>query len=131
MTDKELSSKVIGIAIDVHRTIGPGLLESAYRECLYHELRANHLQVQKEKPMPIIYKDIRLDHGYRIDLLVENNLVIEIKTVESLTDVHLAQMLTYLRFGNYRFGLLINFHVSLLKNGLQRVINDRRLPPIL
>lgn len=130
MTENELSSKVIGASIEIHRTLGPGLLESAYRECLCHELQADGLKVEKEKPMPMVYKGIKLDHGYRMDLLIENTLVIEIKTVEALTDVHLAQVLTYLRLGNYHLGLLINFDVSLLKNGLQRVINDRHVPPI-
>jgi GxxExxY protein len=125
MTENELSSKVIGAAINIHRVLGPGLLESAYRECLYYELRKDGLVVEKEKPMPIIYEDVKLDHGYRIDLLIESRVVIEIKTVESFTDVHLAQVLTYLRLGNYRLGLLVNFHVGLLKNGLQRVINER------
>ena len=82
-----------------------------------------YLEVQKEKPMPIAYKEVRPDHGYRLDLLVENKVVVEIKTVEELHDVHLAQILTYLKLGNYRLGLLINFHVSLLKNGLKRIIN--------
>lgn len=130
MTENELSSKVIGASIEIHRTLGPGLLESAYRECLCHELRGEGLKVEKEKPMPMVYKEIKLDHGYRMDLLIENILVIEIKTVETLTDVHLAQVLTYLRLGNYHLGLLINFDVSLLKNGLQRVINDRYVPPV-
>lgn len=124
MTPNELSNKMIGIAIEVHRHLGPGLLESAYRECLAYELRENGLYAQKEKPMPIVHTGIRLDHGYRMDLLIENTLVVEIKTVEVLTDVHLAQILTYLRLGNYPLGLLINFNVTLLKNGLKRVINS-------
>lgn len=123
MIENELSNKVIGYAIEVHKALGPGLLESAYRECLYFDLVQSGLFVEKEKPMPIIYKDVRLDHGYRIDLLVENKLVIEIKTVESFTDVHTAQVLTYLRLGNYKLGLLINFHVTLLKTGIKRIIN--------
>jgi GxxExxY protein len=127
MTENELSKTVIGCCIEVHRILGPGLLESAYRECLHYELRAANLDVQKEKPMPLIYKEIRLDHGYRMDLLVDNNLVVEIKTVEVLTDIHLAQMLTYLKLGDFKLGLLVNFHVSMLKNGLRRVINsDKR-----
>ena len=129
--DNELTSKVIKCAIDVHRALGPGLLESAYRECLYYELKLLSLHVEKEKPMPIVYKEVRLDHGYRIDLLVENNLVVELKTVECFTDVHFAQVLTYLKFGNYPLGLLINFDVSLLKDGIKRVINTPRtsVPP--
>ena len=89
----------------------------------FFELNSIHLNVEKEKPMPIIYKDVKLDHGYRMDLLVENKLVVEIKTVENFTDVHFAQVLTYLRLGNYRLGLLINFQVTMLKNGLKRIIN--------
>lgn len=100
--------------------LGPALLESAYQECLYYELINVGLKVDKERPMPIIYKEIKLDHGYRIDLLVENKIVIEIKTVECFTDVHTAQILIYMKLGNYNLGLIINFHVKLLKNGLKR-----------
>jgi GxxExxY protein len=123
MSENELSNIVIGHAIEVHRSLGPGLLESAYQECLYFDLIQSGLHVEKEKPMPIIYKDVKLDHGYRIDLLVENKLVLELKTVEFFTDVHTAQVLTYLRLGNYKLGLLINFHTGLLKEGIKRVIN--------
>jgi len=96
---------------------------------LVSHLRTSGLKVEKERAMPIVYKGVKLDHGYRMDLLIENKLVIEIKTVEALTDVHLAQVRTYLRLGNYHLGLLINFDVDLLKNGLQRIINDRLQPP--
>lgn len=106
----------------MHKQLGPGLLESAYLECLFYELMNKGLKVTKEKPMPIIYKDIKLDHGYRIDLLVNDSVVIEIKSVEFLTDVHTSQLLTYLRLGNYKLGLLLNFHVTTLKNGIKRVI---------
>lgn len=123
MLENELSNKIIGHAIEVHKTLGPGLLESAYRECLYFDLVQNGYNVEKEKPMPVVYKDIKLEHGYRLDLLVENKIVIEIKTVESFTDVHTAQILTYMRLGNYKLGLLINFHVALLKSGIKRIIN--------
>lgn len=123
MYENEISEKIIGKAIEVHKSLGPGLLESAYRECLYYELRKEGLYVEKEKPMPIVYKEIKLDHGYRIDLLVNQKVVVELKTVEAFTDVHLAQVLTYLRFGNYKLGLLINFHVTALKNGIKRIIN--------
>lgn len=123
MIENEISNKVIGHAIEVHRMLGPGLLESAYKECLFYELIKDGLYVEKEKPMPILYKEVKLEHGYRIDLLVENKVVIEVKTVEGFTDVHAAQVLTYLRLGNYRLGLLMNFHVSLLKNGIKRIIN--------
>jgi len=123
MIENEISNKIIGCAINVHKQLGPGLLESAYQECLYYELKEAGLKVEKEKAMPIVYKDVKLDHGYRIDLLVEDKVVIELKTVEFLTDVHTAQVLTYLRLGDYKLGLLLNFHVSVLKNGIKRLIN--------
>ena len=123
MNENELSKKIIGCAIEVHKQLGPGLLESAYQECLYYELKQLGLKVQKEKPMPIVYKEVQLDHGYRIDLLVEDKLVVEIKTVEAFNDVHIAQVLTYLRLGNYKLGLLLNFHTTVLKSGIKRVIN--------
>ncbi|HZJ74844.1 MAG TPA: GxxExxY protein [Perlabentimonas sp.] len=122
LTENELSNIIIGCAIEVHKLLGPGLLESAYKECLYYELVKAGLSVQKEKPLPIIYKEIKLEHGYRIDLLVNNKVVIELKTADCFTDVHLAQVLTYLRLGNYKLGLLLNFYVTSLKNGIKRVI---------
>jgi GxxExxY protein len=123
MNENELSNIIIGCAIEVHKQLGPGLLESAYQECLYFELKNKGLDVTKEKPMPIIYKEVKLDHGYRIDLLVENKVVVEIKSVEMFTDVHTAKVLTYLKLGNYKLGLLLNFQVTTLKNGLKRIIN--------
>lgn len=123
LTENRVSNIVIGAAIEVHRELGPGLLESAYQECLKKELEDIGLSVVKEKPMPITYKTLKLDHGYRMDLVIENKLVIEIKTIEAFTDVHLAQLLTYLKLGNYKLGLLINFNVTLLKDGIKRVIN--------
>jgi len=123
MIENELSNKIIGCAIEVHKQLGPGLLESAYQECLYYELMQAGLNVQKEKPMPIVYKEVKLDHGYRIDLLVEEKVVIEIKTVEAFNDVHTAQVLTYLRLGKYKLGLLFNFQTTVLKSGIKRVIN--------
>lgn len=123
MEVNEITKIVIGCAIEVHKQLGPGLLESAYQECLCYELKKKGLQIHREKGMPIIYKEIKLDHGYRMDILVENKVVIEIKTVEQFTDVHTAQVLTYLRLGNFKLGLLLNFHVSVLKNGIKRVIN--------
>lgn len=119
----ELSYKVIGLAIEVHKNLGPGLLESAYEECLYFELVNTGLSVKKQVPLPIIYKDIKLDHGYRIDLLVEDSIVIELKTVENFTDVHFAQILTYLKLGNFPLGLLMNFDSKILKNNIKRFIN--------
>jgi len=124
MDENEISNLIIGKAIEVHKALGPGLLESAYRECLFYELVNLGLKVEKEVPMPIVYKDIKLDHGYRIDLLVENKVVVELKAVDTLIDVHEAQILTYLKLGNYKLGLLINFNVRLLKNGVKRYVNN-------
>lgn len=118
-----ISYKIIGLAIEVHKQLGPGLLESAYKECLYYEIVNAGLAVERQKILPIIYKDIKLDHGYRIDLLIENKIVIELKTVETFTDVHFAQILTYLKLGEYPLGLLINFHSKILKNNIKRFIN--------
>jgi len=124
MTEDELSNIVIGCGIYVHKALGPGLLESAYKECLFYKLVQSGLYVEKEKPMPLVFEIVRLDVGYRIDLLAENKLVIEIKSVEALTDVHLAQTLTYLKLGHYKLGLLMNFNVLKLKDGIKRVINS-------
>ena len=118
-----LSYKIIGLAIEVHRQLGPGLLESAYQECLFYEIKKAGLKVEKEITLPIIYKEIRLDQGYRIDLLVEDKLVVELKTVENYTSVHFAQILTYLKLGNYPLGLLINYNSKILKNNIKRFIN--------
>lgn len=120
MEINELTEITIGLAIEVHRNLGPGLLESAYKECLFYELKNRAIAVEVEKPMPLVYKEIKLNQGYRIDLLVENKLVIELKTVENFTDVHFAQILTYMKLGNYSTGLLINFNTKLLKQGIKR-----------
>lgn len=122
MNENELSNLIIGKAIEIHKELGPGLLESAYKECLYYELVTAGLKVEREKPLPVIYKEIKLEQGYRIDLLVENKVVIELKTVDSFTDVHMAQVLTYLKFGHFKLGLLFNFNVTLLKNGIKRFV---------
>ena len=124
MTENELSNKIIGIAINVHKSLGPGLLESAYKECLFYNLLKEGLKVEKEKPMPLVYEEVKLDCGYRIDILVESKVVIEVKSVEALNDVHLAQTLTYIKLGSYKLGLLINFNVYLLKDGLRRIVNN-------
>ncbi len=123
MTEDELSHKIIGCAIKVHTSLGPGLLESAYQECLYYSLQKAGLNVVKEKAMPLIYEEVKLDIGYRIDLLVENKVVIEIKSVEALNDIHFAQTLTYLKLGNFKLGLLLNFNVTYLSNGIRRLAN--------
>lgn len=119
----KITGEIIGAAIEVHKALGPGLLESAYQECLYYELINKGFSVSKEQAMPIVYKEVQLDHGYRMDLLVENKVVIEIKTVDAFSDVHFAQVLTYLRLGDYKLGLLINFNVLKLKDGIKRIIN--------
>lgn len=124
MTENEISKKIIGLAIEVHQSLGPGLLESAYKECLYYKLKKEGLYVVKEIPMPLVYEEVKLDCGYRIDILVESKVVIEIKSVEALNDVHLAQTLTYIKLGGYKLGLLINFNVHLLKEGIRRVANN-------
>jgi GxxExxY protein len=123
MTENELSNQMIGLAIKVHSTLGPGLLESAYKECLYYTICKSGLLVEKEKPMPLVFEEVKLECGYRIDLLIERKLVLEIKSVEALNDIHLAQTLTYMRLGNYRLGLLLNFNVVRLKDGIKRVAN--------
>ncbi|HOD09203.1 MAG TPA: GxxExxY protein [Flavobacterium sp.] len=124
MTENEISTIVIGLAIKVHKALGPGLLENAYKESLFYVINKEGLKVEKEKAMPLIFEEVRLDCGYRIDLLVENKLVIELKSVESLNEIHLAQTLTYLKLGNYKLGLLINFNEVLLKNGIRRIANN-------
>ena len=118
----EMSVIIIGKAITVHRILGPGLLESAYEECLSYELREAGFKVERQKPLPIVYKEIELEYGYRVDLLVNSQIVIELKAIERLTDVHTAQVLTYLKFGNFPLGLLMNFNVKMLKQGLKRFI---------
>ena len=123
MDENQLSSLIIGCAIEVHRVLGPGLLESAYENCLAYELSQKGVTVLQQVPMPIVYKEVRLDHGYRMDLLVNNCVVIEVKSVEFISDVHEAQLLTYLKLGDYRLGLILNFNTSILKMGIKRMVN--------
>lgn len=118
----ELSNRVIGCAIEVHKVIGPGLLESAYRICLCHELWLNEIQFETEKPLPVEYKGSRLDCGYRIDILVEDELIVELKSVEQLNRIHEAQLLSYMKLLNKKTGLLINFNVRFLKDGLKSFV---------
>jgi len=125
MNENQIASSILDCAIQIHKDLGPGLLESAYKECLFYKLNKEGLYCVKEKAMPLIYEDVKLNCGYRVDLLVENKVVIEIKSVEHLNDIHLAQTLTYLKLGEYKLGLLINFNVSLLKYGIKRVINGQ------
>ncbi|MBS1488339.1 MAG: GxxExxY protein [Bacteroidetes bacterium] len=123
MTENEISDKIIGCAIQVHRELGPGLLESSYEECLYFELIQSNLLVEKQKPLPLVYKDVKLECGYRLDLMVEKKVVVEIKAVEVLNDLHMAQILTYLKLTKCKLGLLMNFNVPLMKSGIKRVVN--------
>lgn len=118
-----LSEKIIGSAIRVHRTLGPGLLESACETCLFYELVQQGLKVEQQKPIPIVYQNVRLDCGYRLDLLVEDKVVVEIKAIEALAPIHEAQILSYLKLSGYQLGLLINFNVLLLKYGIKRIKN--------
>ncbi|WP_343584618.1 GxxExxY protein [Flavobacterium sp.] len=124
MIENEISNIVIGLAIEIHKKLGPGLLENVYKECLFYKIKQRGLFVEKEKSLPLVFEEVKLDCGYRIDILAENKLLIEIKSVESLTVNHLAQTLTYLRLGNFKLGLLINFNEILLKNGIRRVVNN-------
>ncbi len=124
MTENEISKIIFNCALKVHKALGPGLLESSYEECMYYELNKSGLRVQKQKALPLIYEEVKLEIGYRIDLFVEGKVIIEIKAVEALNDVHLAQILTYLKLSNCKLGMLINFNVSLIKNGIRRVANN-------
>jgi len=124
MTENQISEKVIGCAILVHKALGPGLLESAYQECLFFELKEVGLKVEKQKPLPLIYKDVKLDVGYRLDLIVEEKVIIELKSVETLNDIHVAQMITYLKLSGCKLGLLLNFNVLRLVDGLKRIVNN-------
>lgn len=123
MNENEISKVIFDAGLSVHRSLGPGLLESAYEQCLYYELCKSGLSVEKQKPMPLIYDEVKLDVGYRIDIMVERKVVIEVKSVDALNDVHLAQVLTYLKLSQCKLGLLINFNTLLFKNGIKRVIN--------
>jgi len=124
MHENEISKMIIGCAIDIHRNIGPGLLESCYENALALELRQMNLEVKQQVPMPFIYKDVRLDVGYRLDLLVENKVIVEIKSIEILMPVHHSQTLTYLKLSGLKLALLMNFNVEILKNGLHRLVNN-------
>lgn len=125
MTENEISKVVFEAALKVHRALGPGLLENAYQECLFYELAKSGLSVAKEKPLPLLYEDVKMEIGYRVDLMIENKFIIEVKAVDSLNDVHLAQILTYLKLSGCKLGMLINFNVVLIKDGIRRVINGK------
>jgi len=120
----QITEKIIGFAISVHRVLGPGLLESAYEECLCFEMMQNKLGFERQVSLPIIYKGVRLDCGYRMDVVVENLVIVELKAVERILPVHEAQLLSYLKIYNKKIGLLINFHVPILKSGLKRIVNN-------
>lgn len=124
IVENEISQLIIGCAIKVHTALGPGLLESAYEECLYYELVKEGLKVEKQKALPLIYEEIKLEVGYRLDLIVEDKVIIEIKACEGLNDIHLAQVLTYLKLSNVKLGLLINFNVTRVKDGIKRLVNN-------
>lgn len=119
----QLTERILKYAFKVHSALGPGLLESSYKECLFYDLNKNGIYTEKEKPMPLYYEEIKMDIGYRLDLLVERKVVVEIKCVECFTDVHTAQLITYLKLSECNIGLLLNFKTSSLKNGIKRIIN--------
>ena len=123
-TENDLSNIIIREAIHVHKSLGPGLLESVYENCLFHRLVKNDLNVIKEKPIPVVFEEIRLECGYRADIVVENKVIIEVKSVEALNDVHKAQVLTYLKLSEIKLGMLINFNVLYLKDGVKRIVNN-------
>ncbi len=123
MHENDIATIILGCAIEVHKQLGPGLLESAYEACLVYELKEKGLNVIQQAALPVIYKDVKLEAGYRIDVLVENKVIIEIKSVDALADIHLAQVLTYLKLKDVKLGLLINFNSVLLKEGIKRVVN--------
>lgn len=119
----DLTSTVIESAIKVHKILWPGLLESSYKECLAYELDKKGLLVEKEKPVPLVFEEVKLECGYRLDLLINNELILELKSVDKLADIHIAQTFTYMKLMNKKYGLLINFNVTLLKDGIKRLIN--------
>ena len=123
MKENEIAKIVVNAAYEVHRQLGPGLLESVYEHCLFYELRVAGLNITQQHPLPVIYKEVRLDCGFRLDIWAENKVIVEIKSVEAMNNVHLAQVLTYLKLTNNRLGLLINFNVHRIKDGIKRVAN--------
>jgi GxxExxY protein len=124
LTDQELTHSIIGAAIEVHRVLGPGLLESAYEECLAHELGIRALPFERQKPLPVVYKGVKLDCGYRVGFFVDGRVIVELKAVDALAPIHDAILLTYLRLSGCKIGLLINFHMTILKDGIRRRVLD-------
>ncbi|MEX0812115.1 MAG: GxxExxY protein [Chitinophagales bacterium] len=125
MNENEIAKFVVNAAYQVHKELGPGLLESVYENCLLYELQEIGLEVKQQHILPVIYKDVKMEMGFRLDLLVEDKLVVEVKAVKELEDIHMAQIISYLKLSNNKLGLLINFHVPLIKNGIKRVINGK------
>ena len=128
-TINDLSSAIIGAAIEVHRTLGPGLLESAYEQCLAQELSLREIPFERQKPLPVYYQGTQLDCGYRLDFLVAGIVVVEVKAIDALLPIHQAQLLSYLKLGGWKLGLLINFHVPLLREGIKRLVLGLEEPP--
>jgi GxxExxY protein len=124
MKMNEITERVIGACIEIHKTLGPGLLESTYEECLCHELSLAGLTFERQRALPVVYKGVMLDCGYRLDVVVEGKVILELKAIEAMTSVHEAQLLTYLKLSGLTLGLLINFNVAVLKNGLKRIVNN-------
>ena len=122
MTENQITEKILACAFKVHSNLGPGLLESAYEECLYYELKKAGLKVEKQKPLPLVYEEVKLEVGYRVDLHVEDKVIVENKAIEAFNDVHLAQVITYLKLSKNKIGLLLNFNVKSMKDGIKRVI---------
>ena len=123
MTENEVATIIVDAALKVHRELGPGLFESTYEVCLVHELKVRGLVVEAQKELPVVYSDIKLEAGYRIDLLVEGKVIVELKSVQSLSDLHMSQIVTYLKLSHCKLGLLINFNVKFIKDGIKRVAN--------
>jgi GxxExxY protein len=122
LTENEIARIAVDCSFKIHKTLGPGLLESAYEECLFFELPRRGLSVEKEKPLPLIYESVKLQIGYRVDFLIERKVIIEVKSIDALADIHIAQVLTYLKLSGCKLGLLINFNVPLIKDGIRRIV---------
>jgi len=129
MKINQLTKDIIEAAIEVHKALGPGLLESAYEECLCYELSATGIKFSRQEPLPLIYKGIKLDCGYRLDLVVENAVILELKSCEKIEPIHRAQLLTYLKLSGLHLGLLLNFNTTVLRNGIVRIVNNLEEPP--
>ncbi len=120
----DITRSIIECALKVHSALGPGMLESAYQECLYYELKKQGHKVEKEKALPLIYDEVKMDCGYRIDLLVDNTIIVELKAVNEINNLHVAQLLSYLKMSNKQIGLLLNFNVTMLRDGIKRIVNN-------